>query len=51
MDIEYETIKNFRECHDYGDVIIALQVAGIKRNLKKNPDKITKFFGIKIYVL
>ncbi len=34
LDIEYNTIKNIREIHNYGDIVITLQVAGIKRNLK-----------------
>ena len=48
LDIEYNTIKNIREMHNFGDIIITLQVAGIKRNLKQNPDKVKKFFGIKV---
>jgi len=48
LDIEYKTIKNIREIHNFGDIIITLQVAGIKRNLKQNPDKVKKFFGIKV---
>lgn len=48
LDIEYETIKNIREMHNFGDIIITLQVAGIKRNLKQNLDKVKKFFGKKI---
>lgn len=48
LDIEYKTIKNIREMHNFGDIIITLQVAGIKRNLKQNPDKVKKFFGIKV---
>ena len=48
MDIEYETIKNIRELHNYGDIIITFQVPGIKRNLKQNPDIVKRFFGIKV---
>ncbi len=48
LNIEYNTIRKIREIHNYGDIVITLQVAGIKRNLKQNPDKVKKFFGIKV---
>ncbi|KKN42753.1 hypothetical protein LCGC14_0709960, partial [marine sediment metagenome] len=48
LDIEYKTIKNIREIHNFGDIIITLQVAGIKRNLKQNPEIVKKFFGISV---
>ena len=48
LDIEYDTIKNIREIHNFGDIIITLQVAGIKRNLKQNPEIVKKFFGISV---
>lgn len=48
MDITFETIKKIRTIHDYGDLIITFQDAGIKRNLGLAPEKIEKFFGKKI---
>jgi len=46
LNIKYETIKMIREIHNYGDIIITFQDAGIKRNLKPNPQKVKEFFGI-----
>lgn len=48
LNIKYETIKKIREIHNYGDIIITFQDAGIKRNLKPNPQKVKEFFGIEI---
>ncbi len=48
MNIEYNTIKKIREVHPYGDIIINFQDVGVNRNLKPNPQKIKKFFGIQI---
>ncbi|MFX1296805.1 MAG: hypothetical protein ACFFD2_18355 [Promethearchaeota archaeon] len=45
LDIKYETIKEIRKIHNFGDIIITFQDAGIKRNLKQNPAKVEDFFG------
>ena len=48
MNINYETLRLIREIHEYGDIIITFQDAGIKRNLKLNPKTVKKFFGKEI---
>lgn len=48
MNINYETLKSVREIHNYGDIIITFQDAGINRNLKPNPKVVKEFFGIEI---
>ena len=49
LNIKYETIKKIREIHNFGDIIITFQDAGIKRNLKPNPLTVKEFFGKKIH--
>ncbi len=48
MDIYYETIRCIKEIHDFGDIIITFQDAGIARNLKLHPKKVLSFFGREI---
>lgn len=49
MNISYNTLRKIRELHEYGDIVITFQDAGIARNIH-NTQRIGEFFGNDISV-